>query len=259
MKHKYYIHNIISLVIFCISCILNDLILGNYTNTFSSLKAFYIFIFILADSLNSIYIKYLMDSKFKQYWNILFSLGLFGFIWAIIVFIYSIVFQKIQGEIKIIDDLFSYFTEVEIWNIFLKFFINFFFIGMFRQIVKIILLKNLTPNHLLVGQVLRMLLLDFKFIDKEYKLYGNIIIFIVKIFSLLFYIEILECNFCGLNRNTKRNIQLRAFLEDNIRGIVDEDDRDDLEISPGYIIEKEQLKINNIMIEMEEKNKENSV
>ena len=32
----------------------------------------------------------------------------------------------------------------------------------------------------------------------------------MQIFALLIYLEILELNFCGLNKNTKRNIDLRA-------------------------------------------------
>ena len=45
------------------------------------------------------------------------------------------------------------------------------------------------------------------------KIIANIIVFIFLLISFFFYLEIFELNFCGINRNTKSNIEKRALLE----------------------------------------------
>ena len=75
LKYKYYIHHIISLSIFCISCVLLDIILGHFSNL--GLSLLYMFIYVSCDAVISIYLKYLMDYKYKQYWNILLAIGFF--------------------------------------------------------------------------------------------------------------------------------------------------------------------------------------
>ena len=45
-----------------------------------------------------------------------------------------------------------------------------------------------------------------------YKWY-SLILFLFQFLGLMFFLEILEYNFCGLNNNTKRNIQLREDLD----------------------------------------------
>jgi len=45
------------------------------------------------------------------------------------------------------------------------------------------------------------------------KHYYFLILFIFQIFCLLIYLEIIELNFLGLNKNTKRNIRTRSLSE----------------------------------------------
>ena len=62
---------------------------------------------------------------------------------------------------------------------------------------------------------------------------------ILVLFSSFIYIEIIELSFCGLNRNTRRNI-LKRVIEENLEldGLKnDELKTDNVEISKGYIIE----------------------
>ena len=75
LKYKYHIHHIISLSIFCISCVLLDIILGHFSNL--GLSLLYMFIYVSFDVASAIYLKYLMDYKYKQYWNILLAIGFF--------------------------------------------------------------------------------------------------------------------------------------------------------------------------------------
>ena len=53
------------------------------------------------------------------------------------------------------------------------------------------------------------------FFKEKEKKYYTLIPFFLQILALLFYFEILELNFLGLNRNTVKNIQLREGEENN--------------------------------------------
>ena len=44
----------------------------------------------------------------------------------------------------------------------------------------------------------------------------SLILFVVQFLVLMFYLEIFECNFCHLNKNTKKNVQNRAQSEELI-------------------------------------------
>ena len=51
-------------------------------------------------------------------------------------------------------------------------------------------------------------------IDKdEVSKYYCIIFFVIQLFFLMIYLEIIELNFCDLNKNTKKNIEFRSVLE----------------------------------------------
>ena len=60
-----------------------------------------------------------------------------------------------------------------------------------------------------------------------------------QILSLLFYLEIVEYNFCNLNKNTKRNILLR---ENEANLLREETVESDIEVSPGLIVKDIKLK-----------------
>ena len=71
LKYKYFIHHVLSIVIFVIIGNICDIIIDKYEKLRKA--GFYNFLDILAiiiDSLYYCYIKYLMEKKFIQYWNI---------------------------------------------------------------------------------------------------------------------------------------------------------------------------------------------
>ena len=84
LKSKYYIHHYISLILFCMFTIINDIILGNLK--YITLSSFLLLVPILVEDLLCCYLKYLVDKKYHFYWNILFFSGLFTFIDNIIEF-----------------------------------------------------------------------------------------------------------------------------------------------------------------------------
>ena len=65
-----------------------------------------------------------------------------------------------------------------------------------------------------------------------------IIFFAIQFFSLMIYLEIFELNFCNLNENTRRNINLRGLLDD-----LEENGRDStvIDINKDYFIDKSEI------------------
>ena len=59
--------------------------------------------------------------------------------------------------------------------------------------------------------------------------------FVFQMISLLFFVEVLECNFCNLNKNTKRNIRVRETEEMNRRDTI----ITEIELTDGMVIKKE--------------------
>ena len=74
--------------------------------------------------------------------------------------------------------------------------------------------------------------------DSKLKYY-TIILFVFQFICLMIFLELLELNFCNLNKNTKRNIQLRAENDMN-----EEINRESVfEIEPGYEIDENDGKL----------------
>ena len=73
--------------------------------------------------------------------------------------------------------------------------------------------------------------------DDPGKLY-ILVFFAIQFFSLMIYLEIFELNFCNLNENTRRNINLRGLLD-----VSGETGRDStvIEINKDYFIDKSEI------------------
>ena len=100
------------------------------------------------------------------------------------------------------------------------------------------------------------------FIECIYNKLLNNLLFLIPAFfqivSLLFYLEILEFNFCNLNKNTKRNIMLREeedmLLRNNTNISEIEIDKDLIVKNPTV---KKELELNTILNDLEEKDDDN--
>ena len=89
-------------------------------------------------------------------------------------------------------------------------------------------------------------IIDIIWYHKNKKYYFFLIPTFFQILILLFYLEILEFNFCNLNRNTKRNIMLIEEEEMLLRSNTNESE---IEIDNDLIIKNPQEKRNwNYMI-----------
>ena len=207
LKSKYYIHNIISLILFCIFTVIIDLIIENLK--YIELKSFLFFIPNLVDNILSCYMKYLIDKKYHSYWNVLFFFGLFIFIVYTTEFII-----KIKKEP---NTIFKVIENGKTKYIILNFLLDAIVHEYLRMLLTLLILEYFSFNHVFISHLLYRIVIGFIQSITNFDSYKNYLFFLIpaffQVFSLLFYLEILEFNFCNLNRNTKRNIMLREEEE----------------------------------------------
>ena len=127
-------------------------------------------------------------------------------------------------------------------------FILTFILNLFRALT----ILNFTPDYILISFALSRIVN----VVIETKKYACLALFPFQFFFLLFYLEIIELKFCGLNKNTKKNIQIRGERELN-KSISDINGRmsdissrssnaSDIEIAPDYSISQPANNIINI-------------
>ena len=253
LKSKYYIHNIISLILFCIFTVIIDLIIENLK--YIELKSFLFFIPNLVDNILSCYMKYLIDKKYHSYWNVLFFFGLFIFIVYTTEFII-----KIKKEP---NTIFKVIENGKTKYIILNFLLDAIVHEYLRMLLTLLILEYFSFNHVFISHLLYRIVIGFIQSITNFDSYKNYLFFLIpaffQIFSLLFYLEILEFNFCNLNRNTKRNIMLREEEEMLLRNNTNVSD---IEIDKDLIIknpqEKKDLELNIILNDDTEENDNNN-
>ena len=253
LKSKYYIHNIISLILFCIFTVIIDLIIENLK--YIELKSFLFFIPNLVDNILSCYMKYLIDKKYHSYWNVLFFFGLFIFIVYTTEFII-----KIKKEP---NTIFKVIENGKTKYIILNFLLDAIVHEYLRMLLTLLILEYFSFNHVFISHLLYKIVIGFIQSITNFDSYKNYLFFLIpaffQVFSLLFYLEILEFNFCNLNRNTKRNIMLREEEEMLLRNNTN---LSDIEIDKDLIIknpqEKKDLELNIILNDDTEENDNNN-
>ena len=96
-------------------------------------------------------------------------------------------------------------------------------------------MNELTPNFVIIAFELSRIPSSIIKQKDSYRWY-ILIISIIQVIFLLFYLEIIEYNFCSLNKNTKKNISEREQkLKEEINNL-DNDDNDDQLTIEGYDI-----------------------
>ena len=216
LKYKYYNHHFISMAAFIIFGTISDIILNYYPHMakYGLLINIFEFLRIFADVIYYYYQKYMMEILFYPYWKISFCIGICVSFTATLLLIYVLTDpDKADSKIPTIADFYLYFTEVHPGLI----------IG--KQLIIIVLylisfsltmlnIYYFNPNYILISYHIAKVvnnLLDLIKGEPE-KLY-SLIFFVLQFFSLMIYLEIIELNFCKMNENTKRNINLRGLLD----------------------------------------------
>ena len=109
-------------------------------------------------------------------------------------------------------------------NIILNFFLNLF---------RVLTILYFTPDYILISFTVSRIL-DIVIESKKYECLA---LFFLQFITLMFYLEIFEFNFWGLNKNTRRNIQEREKDEMlSQERISRTSSTSEIEVSPDYIV-----------------------
>ena len=246
LKYKYYIHHFISIIMLIVLCIINDAILENFTHTSVS-TVFSSTLYILADSFIYSYFKYLISNRYYHFVDVYFMTGIFDTFYYISSLIIVLTTQYINGTNKLIFQFFEYYNEYGASRLIAIFlFTGLLLKGILMGIFDGLIISELTPNYCAIVCELGKIPTTIYSIE-GYKKWIILVLSIFQILSLLFYLEILEYNFCSLNKNTKKSI------EDRVNNQLDEGNNydDDEIVMKGYDI-SESIKIQKNMKEIKE-------
>ena len=243
LKYKYYFHHILSIAIFIIICFFLDLIIDNFKDIFKKGALFIILSIIvkILDGICYVYQKYMMDVLYHSFWSIgvFVGIGLFLIFGTGTVVALSIGREKVySNNISVFLSFFKYFDENSVGMIILKHSLNFIF-NFILNIFRYLTIFYLTPEYILISFTISRIF-D---IVMETKKYECIALFVVQFIALLLYLEIIELNFLGINKNTKRNIISREKDDKDFCNSNDTESSSSLlEIYDNYIIDPENMK-----------------
>ena len=247
LKYKYYIHHIISLILLIILSVIIDLVLENFTYADIELVINSI-AYVFVNSVMYVYFKYLMERKYYHYMDILFIMGIFD----CFLFLFSLVIipiaQKTKGSYKLIFQFYEFYNESGAGKMILIFFMNLVMRGLMIFLMEMKIVDMLGPSFVYVSYQISRIPSTIMSIEGNNK-WIVLILSLFQILFILFYLEILEFNFCSLNKNTKKSIAERERKQS-----IDESNDIDYEIDiKGYDI-SENVKIQEKMKELNEMN-----
>ena len=162
----------------------------------------------------------------------------------------SIIKGNCDGEDNFLNNFCKYIRNEKEGFIILRFFLAFIFKGLFINLFRVLILNYLSPNHILISYEITKIISVLTNPYLENKWYSLIPI-VFHLLNLFFYLEILEYNFCGLNKNTKKNIQKRERDDMIQRDSVSDNQNIELDIDHDYLINKDDGQIEKEMNELE--------
>ena len=240
LKIALYKHHYISIIIFFIICIICNIIVLKREDI-NNFLSFYLYTSLktIFSSLTYVLFKYFLIKTYIKSFEILFIQGL-------IELILSSILITILRNCKLINNYEYYWNEIKAKLVFVLLSIFFAFVY-YSQLYVII--DFFSPFHIFIV-ILNFFILVVVFFGKRGVpgLIFSAFIICFGIFFVLVYTEIIELNCFGLSYMTKRNIALRAKLDNDLNEDDDNDAKSDDGIPmEGYIIE---LK-NNMPIELD--------
>jgi hypothetical protein len=233
LKNKYYKHNYISLIFFVLITISIDLFFTFIYEIKSSFELiqFILFTIILPiiQSILYVYEKYMIENLFYSQWTICFSQGIMQLIFNGSIHIYILTKIKQKEKRKLFDlasEYYLFFEMTKVVDIIIPYIISIiiqFILNLFLYLT----LYNFQVNYLYICKVLSnvsSVFLSHK--NEDNTKFFFIVFFAFQVFFFLTYLEIIELKFCGLDKNTRRNIQIRERKEILIeREDIDENER----------------------------------
>jgi hypothetical protein len=163
-----------------------------------------------------------MDFKFSPPYEVCLFIGLFTFFFYLIILIISSFiscnfdFCYLKDEktgLKYFDSFAIYTSKIDLKEFFLLI-IEIINIG-YINISIILTIKYFTPYHSMIIVIIGRMILTIEKLFSGIDLYNiiYIILLIFIFFGLLIYVEIIELNFCGIQKYTKDNIEKRGDID----------------------------------------------
>ena len=214
LKYKYFIHHIISMAGFILFGNFSDLLLGSYSEIikFGAVPIIIQIFGIISDVVYYYYQKYMMEKLFYPYWTISFTAGIGLALFATAILIYVLVLKE-KANPFIVDPqrFYSYFNGNDI-GLKVGKIILLYILSVVNTILNILNIYYFSPNYILISFQFSKFV-DVLINESNSKKYITIIFFVIQLFFLMIYLEILELNFCNLNQNTKKSIDFRSTID----------------------------------------------
>ena len=214
LKYKYFIHHIISMAGFILFGNFSDLLLDSYTEIikFGAIPILIQIFGIISDVVYYYYQKYMMEKLFYPYWTISFTAGIGLALFATAILIYVLVLKE-KANPFIVDPqrFYSYFNGNDI-GLKVGKIILLYILSVVNTILNILNIYYFSPNYILISFQFSKFV-DVLINESDSKKYFTIIFFVIQLFFLMIYLEILELNFCNLNQNTKKSIDFRSTID----------------------------------------------
>jgi len=223
---RLYRHHIVSFIIFFILDILHTIIIIlDKDIDYKKLQLIFLFISNLCFSFEIVFVKRLIEKSFISIFKLCFFLGLsttfFNLTTSIITAIIS--YTKYNNNNKKPKVLFSYkdyFNDMGNYSIFIEILLILVFMilnGLYN-IFQFVAIKYLSPNHVLITQLILALyysiILQFSPNNiNTITLIFSIIFHIICFITQLIFLEIIQLNFCGFNKDTKLHIGIRSDID----------------------------------------------
>jgi len=250
LKYQYFKHHLISILFFIILGIICEIILQNYSNIDKNfiLIKFITIINVAVDALYYCYQKYMMEKIYYPYWNIAFIPGVFIFCVGTILLIYILADPlKENSTISIIASFYLYFQEAEpgktVGRIIIELILHIILCPL-----SILNVYYFNPSFILI--IFQLSTIANNLIKKPTETLYCIPLIILQFIVLMIHLEILELNFCGLNKYTKRNIINRGkedVLSEGRDTVMD--DKGALAIDKDYYIKEKDKEISTELAE----------
>ena len=214
LKYKYFIHHIISMAGFILFGNFSDLLLDSYSEIikFGAVPIIILIFGIISDVVYYYYQKYMMEKLFYPYWTISFTAGIGLALFATAILIYVLVLKE-KANPFIVDPqrFYSYFNGNDI-GLKVGKIILLYILSVVNTILNILNIYYFSPNYILISFQFSKFV-DVLINESNSKKYITIIFFVIQLFFLMIYLEILELNFCNLNQNTKKSIDFRSTID----------------------------------------------
>ena len=233
LKVKLYKHHFISLILIIIFGIIIIII----NNLYKEKSEDFFFIVIntliieIIFSLEIVVAKYAMEYKLSSPYEICVFEGIFILaINLILLIIFTFIpmseikyIKKTEYEGKMyIDNFFQYFSKISYIEL-----ISFIVVMLSRfgfNIFCLLTTKYFTPFHSIIILIIGEIYFARYDLEPIWRVFLEYIVYALLIFVMLVFLEIIEINRWGLQKNTERNISLRACQIDSI---LDEDETEE--------------------------------